>query len=167
MAKRLSRKSPLAILVYQRLNTLKTISASRYKQTKKRGDPSERELDQIGRVNLTALSLAACIDRSKLYSYFRADDTDKMETCPDLNTVMRIIVALGLTDTPDDPAATNMLHSCGYDVSYGKHNEPYRRLIAGPTDAERTQFGFDAEYWAYGLQIQCGIPDELCAVRII
>lgn len=102
-----------------------------------------------------------------MYSYFRADSEDRMDTCPDLNTVIRIIVALGLTDTPNDPAATNMLHSCGYDVSYGRYNEPYRRLIAGPTDAERDQFEFNEEYWAYELQLQCGIPDKLCAVKVL
>ena len=86
-----------------------------------------------------------------------------MEIVPRKEIIIRLIVALGLKGNE----ANDLLHSCGLDVSYGKFNEPFRCLINGPNDEEKSREDFYEEYWANELLFECGIPKEKCYVKIL
>lgn len=164
MANRTSYKSPFCILVEKRIAELNALNYDPRKLRQMYPDRADREIErEANKINKDAVASAACVSRSCMYQYFRADPMDRMEITPNKDIIIRFVVALGLIGD----AGNELMHSCGLDVSYGKCNEPYRRLINGPTDEEKARKDYYEEDWARELLCQCGIPKDKCDVEIL
>lgn len=164
MADRTSFKSPLCVLVEKRIKELNARNYNPRELRRQYSDRADREIERGSfKINKDTVAAAACVSRSTMYQYFRADAMDRMEVTPNKEVIIRLIVALGLKGI----AANELMHSCGLDVSYGKFNEPYRCLIYGPDDKEKSREDFYEEDWANKLLLQCGLPEEKCDVEIL